>query len=127
MLRALIVALPDVAKAVGTAPHDAGRAPPPAGGVLAASTSVQMLIALSAAEPAVDRRRRMAADADKGLRQLERLHRDLLQGVASPGRLRELGEWAALHAPPDDPELAAIAREIDVRVRVELAKHERLV
>lgn len=89
------------------------------------ATSVQMLVAMAAAaEPAVERRRRMAADTEKGLRGLERLYAEMLTGAPSVERLREIAEWSETLVPPEDPELARIAAEIDLRVRVELAKHE---
>ena len=89
------------------------------------ATSVQMLVALAATEPAVDRRRRMAATADRGLSLLERLKVELLSGGPAPERLQELADWSAEFEIPDDPQLASVAREIEVRVRVELAKYDR--
>ena len=102
-------------------------APAPAAPAVATSptTSVQMLVAMAAAaEPAAERRRRMAADTEKGLRGLERLHAEMLTGAPSVERLREIAEWSDTLVLPEDPELARIAAEIDLRVRVELAKHE---
>lgn len=123
---ALLAALPKLVRVAAAPAVDVRPAAAAAGGMPPAATSVQMLVALSAAEPAAERRRRSAAGADKGLRQLESLHRELLQGGAAMGRLRELGEWAAALTLPDDPLLAGIARDIELRVRVELAKHELL-
>ncbi|WP_414705372.1 flagellar assembly protein FliX [Pseudomonas sp.] len=37
-------------------------------------------------------------------------------------RLREIAEWSQTFETPDDPVLAQILSEIDLRVRVELAK-----
>lgn len=86
--------------------------------------TVQMLVVLAASDSGVERRRRMATGADKGLRLLESLHGELVAGVPSPGRLREIAAWAQAMETPEDPTLAAIMREIDVRVRVELAKFD---
>ena len=58
------------------------------------------------------------------LRTLETLHSELLRGTLKPERLRELAAWAASIEVPSDPQLAAFHRELDVRVRVELAKFD---
>ncbi|MBJ6122054.1 flagellar assembly protein FliX [Sphingomonas mollis] len=87
-------------------------------------SSVQMLIALAATDPVVERRRKLAAETDRGLSMLERLHRDLATGEPSPERLREMAAWVEGFTPPDDPALGEVAREIELRVRVELAKHD---
>jgi len=91
------------------------------------ATSVQMLVAMAAAEPMIDRRRRMAAAADRGLTLLERLKDELMSGAPAPERLQELADWSAEFEAPDDPQLATLAREIEVRVRVEIAKYDREV
>jgi len=88
------------------------------------ATSVQMLVALAAAEPLPERRRKMAAPVDRGLSLLERLQAELLVGGPDPERLRELVEWSESFEAPGDPQLASLAREIEVRVRVEIAKHD---
>lgn len=88
------------------------------------ATSVQMLVALAAAEPPVERRRKMAAAADRGLSLLERLHAELVVGTPAPERLRELVEWCENLETPADPQLAGLQRDIEVRVRVEIAKHD---
>jgi len=93
--------------------------PPPA-------TSVAMLVALSAVETPAERRRRMAERTDKGLTLLEDLRDQLARGEATPEQLQQLAEWiAAAGPPPEDEALAAVAREVELRVRVELAKYDR--
>jgi Class II flagellar assembly regulator len=89
-----------------------------------AMPSVEMLVTLAMSEAPVDRRRRLARDASRGLDMLERLHQELLVGVPAPARLREIVEWAQTAEHPEDPVLAQIFHDIDVRVRVELAKHD---
>jgi hypothetical protein len=91
------------------------------------ATSVQMLVALAAAEPAIERRRKQAAAADAGLSLLERLHAELTVGTPAPERLRELVEWSQDLDTPSDPHLATLQREVELRVRVELAKHDMRV
>ena len=66
----------------------------------------------------------MAAGADKGLRLLDALHGELIAGTPSPARLRDIAAWAQTIEMPQDPALAAIVRDIDLRVRVELAKFD---
>ena len=89
-----------------------------------AATSVQMLVAMAALEAAIERRRKIAADTDRGLSMLERLHAELAAGVVAPERLQELADWSESFEMPDDPQLAGLARDIEIRVRVEIAKHE---
>lgn len=86
--------------------------------------NVAMLVTLAAADPSSERRRKAAADADRGLKTLDTLHKELLRGTATADRLRELAQWTASAEIPSDPQLAALYREIDVRVRVELAKYD---
>jgi len=86
------------------------------------ATSVQMLVALAAIEPSIERRRKIAEQADKGLTLLERLHTELVAGVPAPERVQEMLDWSKEFELPDDPQLAELASEIDVRVKVELAK-----
>ncbi len=88
------------------------------------ATSVQMLVAMAALEAAADRRRKIAEDTDRGLSMLERLHAELAAGMVAPERLQELADWSQNFEMPDDPQLAGLARDIEVRVRVEIAKHE---
>jgi hypothetical protein len=88
------------------------------------TTSVAMLVAMAANDPVVEQRRKLAAEADRGLSLLERLHRDLATGEPTPERLEEMAAWIAGFTPPDDPALGPVAREIELRVRVELAKHD---
>ena len=104
----------------------AKAASPPAAPVMAATpaTSMAMLVALASLDPAVERRRRQAVDADRGLRLLERLRDQLSAGMATPDQLRDMRAWVDQHTTPDDPALAEILRDIDLRVRVELAKHD---
>lgn len=128
MVRSLLAALPKAApdfQAGGPEAHASLPVPLPNGAGAAVPTpSVQMLVALAAANPAIERRRKEAAKADRGLDLLERLHGELLAGVATPARLREVADWAQTMDTPEDPVLAAIVRDIDLRVRVELAKYD---
>ena len=128
MLQALLAAAaPKLDRAFGAAKPD-GDLPMQIAAVIPPATqpatSVQMLVALAAAEPASERRRKIAAETDRGLSMLEGLHAELVAGVAAPERLRALADWSENFSAPDDPHLAGLAREIELRVKVELVKHE---
>ncbi len=100
-------------------------APPPATVPIAPpTTSVAMLVAMAANDPVVEQRRKLAEEADRGLSLLERLHRDLATGEPNPEQLADMAAWVEGFTPPDDPTLGPVAREIELRVRVELAKHD---
>lgn len=127
MLQALLAAAsPKIERVAATVTGAAETLPVPAPAPPPAmpATSVQMLVAMAAAEPAAERRRRVAADTDRGLSMLERLHAEVADGVVAPERLRELAAWSETFAVPDEPHVAGLAREVELRVRVELAKHE---
>lgn len=100
----------------GATPSGAPLTPP--------STSVEMLVALASVDPVLDRRRKLASVAERGLALLERLHQEAIEGSVMPERLAQLADWAASFALPDDRALADLARDIELRVRVELAKHD---
>lgn len=126
LLHSLMAALPKVASgfSVGEGDAPAARAPLPQG-TNAAQTlnpSVAMLVTLAAADPAIERRRKQAIDAQRGIDMLDQLHRELVAGVVSPVRLQAIVEWSETFERSDDPALAAILSDIELRVRVELAK-----
>jgi hypothetical protein len=104
---------------IGTpAPREPGLPPTPQSTPAPLSPSVGLLVAIAAAEPQ-ERRRRSTAAADAGLTALEKLH----QG--GPTQLAAVAAWAADHPQPEDSEAAALLRDVELRVLVELAKHER--
>lgn len=71
-------------------------------------------------------RRRAVRRADALLDDLDRLRRDLLAGEIPPERLSALLErLREREEAPDDPHLAEVVAEIELRVEVELAKHGR--
>lgn len=124
MTRSLIAALPKMLsdfRATEEAAPPAHAAPASAA---APATSVQMLVTIGAAATAVERRRQMAKRAERGLASLNELHVAQLCGTTTPSRLREIAAWSASLDMPEDPTLAAIQAEIDLRVRVELAKFD---
>ena len=126
LLRSLMAALPKAATSFS--PLESEALPPrpamPHGTAAAQqlNPSVAMLVTLAAADPSIERRRKQSVDAERGLDMLDRLHRELVAGVAAPARLQEIAEWADSFETPEDPVLASILSDIDLRVRVELAK-----
>jgi len=86
--------------------------------------SVEMLVALAASESPVDRRRRQVASADGALTSLERLNAALMAGLPTVERLQEVAAWTQSLDTPPDPALASLFNDIELRLRVELAKHD---
>lgn len=91
------------------------------------ATSVQMLVALAATETDRDRRRRVAHATEQGLAALEALYQATVAAPLPLERLAALRDWAQAYAAPDEPRLQALARDVELRVRVELAKHDIVV
>ena len=111
-------------------PTPAATAPPPPSppavspGLAQAPTTVAMLMAMASVDPQRDRRARMASDSARGVHLLDKLHRAVVAGEADAASLQALAEWLEGFEVPDDPHLAALARDIALRVEVELAKHD---
>jgi hypothetical protein len=119
---------------LAASPKPAGQlvepVPPPAPAAAQAQaqaqsqTSVAMLLAIAASDPQAQRRRNVT-DAANGLKGLERLHKQLRIGAPGAASLAEIRAWVNDHGVPDDPQAAALLREVEMRVLVELAKAER--
>lgn len=86
--------------------------------------SVAMLVTIAAATPE-ERRKAGITQTGEGLSRLEALHKELVAGVVGPQRLLALREWTRRRSRPDDPALAAIMDEVELRILVELAKFDR--
>jgi Class II flagellar assembly regulator len=86
--------------------------------------SVQVLVTVSTLNPAEERRRVIVAQAKKGLDALDRLHREMLSGKASKASLSALQQWVADMPESDDPKMVSFFKDIELRVRVELAKFD---
>ena len=93
-------------------------------GALQALTSVDMLLAIAAVDDEAERRRQMAAQAQAGLDALEALDAADDEETRRESA-RTLAEWAGDLTAPDNPELARIQRQIELRALVEIAKSER--
>ena len=127
MAKVLLAGLPKAAPVFDATPRETGAqaqaqaAQSPVANLPIAN--VQMLVTM-AVDGANAERRKQARDTSKGLDKLEDFHRAVLKGEATPGQLQAIADWVAQSEVPSDPKLAAIFRDIDVRVRVELAKYD---
>lgn len=126
LLQALLAAKVGRAEAPASPMRQAAAKPasPPLRTFSAPAPSVAVLVTLAALSPDEQRRHQAIADARNGVEVLGELHRDLLRGVLPAARLRTLRDWARRRLRPDDPELAALMDEIELRILVELAKLE---
>ncbi|MDV3457390.1 flagellar assembly protein FliX [Sphingomonas sp. HF-S4] len=126
MARSLLAALPKAAPSFPVAEEQAAarvmQTPVQGSTANQPVPSVAMLVTLAAADPMIERRRKMAVQAEKGLDALERLKKELAAGTPSVERLHEIVEWSENFEASDDPVLQSILDEIELRVRVELAK-----
>lgn len=127
LVSSLLALLPQVKAA---APEAEAPVPPPQAQAVPLSMSapsVAMLLAMSSmgGVAPTKARERQIARAAKGLDGLAALQAAQARGLDPGPALAQLAEWTKDVDMPDDPALAEFFRELDVRVRVELAKHER--
>ena len=125
MARSLLAALPKAASGFPVAEEEAAARPMPMHGTGQAqqtNPSVAMLVTLAAADPSIERRRKQALDAERGINALDKLHKELATGTPSVERLQAIVEWSENFEASDNPVLAGILSDIELRVRVELAK-----
>lgn len=124
MARNLLAALPKSMAGAVIATQEASTLPqqPLAMPGAVPSTSVQALVAIALNNPVAERRRKQARDAERGIDALDRLHKELVAGTPNVARLREIAAWSEAVPTPEEPALAQLMRDVDLRVRVELAK-----
>ena len=91
------------------------------------STSVEMLVVLAASLPRPEQRRRLVAEADRGLGYLEDLCAALLKGKHREQELQQLVEWLQTKSACDEADFDELYQAIELRVRVELAKFDMKV
>ncbi len=104
----------------------ATEAPPPAS-TTSSLTAVEGLFALQEVSDELTGRRRATARGNALLDRLDDLRAALLQGSLPRSQLMQLRDLAREHGPAiDDPKLAGILAEIELRVAVELAKLDTL-
>jgi hypothetical protein len=88
---------------------------------------VDGLFALQEVADELSGRRRAAARGSALLDRLDELRLGLLSGTLPRAQLEALRQLAREHGPTaDDPKLAAILSDIELRVAVELAKLDKL-
>eukprot|EP00752_Nemacystus_decipiens_P000611 g611.t1 len=110
---------------------DAERVDAAAGGAggVGPAASIDMLLAIQSVDDATQERPKRQQPAEWGRTLLERLddiRLALLAGRIPPDRLHALGEALARERESaDDPGLAGVLRDIELRARVELAKLQR--
>lgn len=88
------------------------------------AADVGMLMALAAVEGTPQSRQRALARANRGIDALDALHRARIGGENVEEILHRLQQWLESEAAPDRA-LAPLMKEIDTRIRVEIARHER--
>lgn len=71
-----------------------------------------------------EQRKRIVETAEEGLQHLEALHKDALAGKVDPSKLKGLSNWLSDQNGDVDPQIETIMRDINLRAKVELAKHE---
>lgn len=89
---------------------------------LAASTGIDALLALQSVDDATTGRRKTVRRANLLLDALEEIRADLLSGHVSEGRLNRAIVLLTQAKVATDPGLDALVADIELRVRVELAK-----
>jgi Class II flagellar assembly regulator len=99
----------------------------PASTTAAAPAAIDGLFVLQEVAEDLNGRRRAAARGERLLDRLEDLRLALLSGKMPRAQLDQLRSLAKEHGPTvDDPQLAAVLAEIELRVAVELAKLDTL-
>ena len=85
--------------------------------------SVAALLAVQAAGDALEGRRQAYDRADSLLKQLDALHLAILDGRMDDAALKRLADQLDQRPiPADDPQLAELVAQIELRAQVELAK-----
>ncbi|GAA0773495.1 flagellar assembly regulator FliX [Roseibium denhamense] len=113
------------------APSGAETFTPDLGGDVSASSEtagglgiqgMDALLALQEVDERAERRRKAARFGHTMLDQLEAVRTDLLAGVVSEDRLEALASRVSMRQPSGDDRVEAVLDEIELRVKVELAK-----
>ncbi|WP_417309571.1 flagellar assembly protein FliX [Devosia sp.] len=102
----------------GTARAAATSGPAPA-------TAIDALLALQSVDEVTERRRKLLRRGRSLLDTLESIRADLLLGRVSEARLNQLMTIITQARERSEPGLDELLDDIELRARVELAKHER--
>jgi hypothetical protein len=100
----------------------AGSTPARATGGAAPAAYVGGLFGVAPEDDATARRSRGVAQAESMLEDLDALHAGIIAGRIPRARLEAMSTRLAAAETPDDPRLAAITSDIELRLAVELAK-----
>ena len=126
--------IPGMLPALQTAKESGSASFPPASarGAAAATTSlpapvqsIAVLVALAEPGEVRERRREQVGHAAAGIDALASLEAALLAGAVGREQVRALRQWRRKRTRPDDPALAELLDEIELRILVELAKLHR--
>jgi hypothetical protein len=103
----------------------AGTAPAAAGGGVSAAGGIAGILSLQEVDDATTSRRRNVRHAATLLDRLDELRHGLLMGTLSRAQLVELSRLVEMRLSAEsDPQLSELLGDIDLRVRVEIAKYE---
>ncbi|MGB3722623.1 MAG: flagellar assembly protein FliX [Pacificimonas sp.] len=119
-------AKPPATKASGFAEYVNAGAPAGAARQAAPTMMVGGLIAAQSEDDAAGSRSRGLRQANDLLNDLDALHRQLSIGAITPAHLHGLERRLDAADMPDDPRLAGVMADIQLRVAVEIAKHQRI-
>lgn len=127
LVSSLLALLPQVKTAApeAEAPSPAPQAQPMPLSMTAPSVAMLLAMASVAGTVPARHRERHLARATRGLDALAALQAAQARGLDAAPALAQLSDWAKDVEMPEDPALAEFLRELELRVRVELAKHER--
>ena len=95
---------------------------PSGAGAAAQIAGVDALFALQSVDGDEPRRRQQIDRSNALLDELERLKADLLGGRVDASRLGRIRDLVARHQHVDDPALADLIAQVDLRAQVEMAK-----
>lgn len=102
-----------------------GSAPAAASGGVAATGGIAGILSLQEVDDATTSRKRNVRHAETLLDRLDDLRHALLMGTLSPSQLAELARLVEIRLSAErDPQLSELLADIDLRVRVEIAKYE---
>lgn len=105
------------------APQSKAQAPAPSGGQ--AIRGVEAILALQSVENPTGGRKRALRHGQDMLDVLDELHIDLISGHISDQKLDRLALLVSERMPSGEAEIDAVIGEIEMRVRIELAKRNR--
>lgn len=105
--------------------ESSGSAPASAGGGVSAAGGIAGILSLQEVDDATTSRKRNVRHAETLLDRLDELRHGLLMGTLSRHQLGELARLVEIRLSAEsDPQLSQLLADIDLRVRVEIAKYD---